>query len=59
MPRIAGIDIPDQYRLEIALTHVYGIGRHQSGKIITQAQLDPNRRAKDLTSEEIALLQKK
>jgi small subunit ribosomal protein S13 len=58
MPRIAGVDIPEQLRLEIALTHIYGIGRHLSNQITSQTKLDPNLRAKDLTPDQITLLQK-
>lgn len=53
MPRIAGINIPDNKRIEIALTYVYGIGRTLSNKILTQAKIDPNVRANKLTAEEV------
>ena len=45
MPRIAGVNIPDNKRIEIALTYVYGIGLTLSKKIIGQAKIDPNVRA--------------
>jgi len=56
MPRILGVDIPKEKRIEIALTYLYGIGRNQSNKILSQAQIDPNVRAKDLTEEQISRL---
>ena len=54
MPRILGVDIPKEKRIEIALTYLYGIGRGLSGKILSQAQVNPNARAKNLTEEEIS-----
>ena len=56
MPRIAGINIPDNKRIEIALTYIYGIGRPLSKKILKQANIDLSIRAKDLTQEQIGLL---
>jgi small subunit ribosomal protein S13 len=53
MPRIAGINIPDNKRIEIALTYIYGIGRSLSNKILAQAKVDPNIRAQKLSAEEI------
>ncbi len=53
MPRIAGINIPDNKRIEIALTYIYGIGRSLAGKILAQVQINPNTRANKLTTEEI------
>lgn len=53
MPRIVGIDIPAQKRVEIALTYIYGIGRALSNKILAEAGIDPNVRAKDLTPEDV------
>jgi len=58
MPRIAGVDVPDQKRIEVALTYIYGIGRNNVGKILQSAKIDPDKRAKDLTDQEIAVLQK-
>lgn len=58
MPRIAGIDIPDNKRTEIALTYLYGIGRSNVGAILKQANVDPDKRAKDLTAEELNRLQR-
>ncbi len=54
MARIAGVDIPRDKRIEIALTYIYGIGRNISSRIITEAGIDPNKRTNVLTDEEIA-----
>ena len=56
MPRVIGIDIPDNKRLEISLTYLYGIGRKLSNDIIKQLGLDPNMRANKLSQDEIARL---
>ena len=56
MARIAGVDIPNNKRVEIALTYIYGIGRKSSNDILAKAGIDPDKRAKDLTEEEIAKL---
>ncbi|MCM8795093.1 MAG: 30S ribosomal protein S13 [Candidatus Omnitrophica bacterium] len=54
MPRILGVDIPKEKRIEIALTYLYGVGRFLSNKILNDAGIDPNKRAKDLSEEEIS-----
>jgi len=54
VPRIIGVDIPKEKRMEIALTYLYGIGRVVSNKIIKEAGISPDKRAKDLTEEEIS-----
>lgn len=54
MPRIVGVDIPPQKRVEIALTYIYGVGRVLSNKILSEAGVDPNTRAKDLTPEDVS-----
>ena len=56
MPRIIGVDIPKEKRVELALTYVYGIGRTLSNKILKVANISPDKRAKDLTEEEVAKL---
>ena len=56
MARIAGVDIPNAKRIEIALTYIYGIGRAQANKILAATGINPDTRAKDLTEEEIAKL---
>jgi len=53
MPRIAGVDIPEDKKILIALTYIYGIGRSLSWKIINEAKIDPERKAKELSPEEI------
>jgi small subunit ribosomal protein S13 len=52
--RIAGVDIPRDKRIEIALTYIYGIGRALSNQIIAEAGIDPDKRTNALTDEEIA-----
>jgi small subunit ribosomal protein S13 len=54
MPRICGVDVPKEKRIEIALTYIHGIGRTLSNKVLKVVQIDPNVRAKDLNEEEIA-----
>jgi small subunit ribosomal protein S13 len=54
LARIAGVDIPRDKRIEIALTYVYGIGRPLSNKILAEAGIDVNRRTNALTDEEVA-----
>ena len=56
MARIAGVDIPNQKRVEIALTYIYGIGRKSANDILEKTGIDPDTRAKDLTEEQIAKL---
>lgn len=56
MPRVIGIDIPENKRIEISLTYIYGIGRHRSREIIAKLGLDLNMKAKDLTPDDIAKL---
>jgi len=54
MARIKGVDIPNDKRVEIALTYIYGIGRSLSNKILAAANVDVNKRAKDLDNDELA-----
>jgi len=53
MPRIAGVNIPENKQIEIALTHIYGVGLPLARKILIQAGIEFQKRAKDLTPEEI------
>jgi len=53
MPRIVGINIPDNKQISTALTYIYGIGLSLSKSVLAEAQIDPQKKAKDLTSEEI------
>ena len=52
MARIAGIDIPREKRVEIALTYIYGIGLSTSQKVLAQANVNPDTRVRDLTDEQ-------
>src|SRR3972149_9031478 len=54
MPRVIGVDIPDNKRLEISLTYIYGVGRNVSNDLIKKLGLDPNMRAHKLTPDDIA-----
>lgn len=54
MARIAGVDLPNDKRIEIALTYIFGIGRTLSTKIIKSCGINPDTRAKDLTDDEIS-----
>ena len=56
MPRIAGVNIPEKKQIEIALTHIYGIGRPLSRKILIKAGIDPVKKAADLNPQEVATL---
>ena len=53
MARIAGINIPNEKRIEVALTYIYGIGLTLSKKILAATNVDPNKRTKDLTEVEV------
>ena len=52
MARIAGIDLPREKRIEIALTYIYGIGRTSANKILAEAGVNPDIRVKDLSEED-------
>jgi len=56
MPRIIGVDIPKEKRVEIALTYLFGVGRTLSIKILKEAGVDLNKRAKDLTDKEVSTI---
>ena len=56
MPRIAGVDIPLNKRIEIGLTNIYGIGRFVSNQILNEAEIDRNKKSKDLDDQEVAKL---
>ncbi|MFC1577094.1 30S ribosomal protein S13 [Candidatus Omnitrophota bacterium] len=56
MPRIVGVDVPKEKRIEVALAYIYGIGRSKSILILKEAQISPDKRAKDLSEEEVAKL---
>ena len=54
MARIAGVDIPREKRIEVALTYIYGVGRTLSNRILSDAGVDPNTRTNALSEEEVA-----
>ena len=54
MPRILGVDLPKEKRIEIALTYLFGVGRTMSNRILKMANIDGNRRAKELNDEEVS-----
>ena len=56
MARIAGVDLPNNKRVEYALTYIYGIGRSRSNEILEKTGINPDTRCKDLTEEDIAKL---
>lgn len=58
MARIAGVDLPREKRLEVALAYIYGIGRSSSRKILRDSQVSPDTRVKDLTEDEVARLRR-
>lgn len=53
MARIKGVEVPDNKRIEISLTYIYGIGRSLSQQILAATGISPNKRTKDLTNDEI------
>ncbi|MGH2716071.1 MAG: 30S ribosomal protein S13 [Egibacteraceae bacterium] len=59
MARIAGINIPLNKRAEIGLTYIYGIGRSTSNQVLAEAGVEPDRKVKDLTEDEVRKLREK
>jgi len=53
MARIAGVDIPREKRVEVALTYIYGVGLSSSQKILKQTSINPDTRVRDLTEEQV------
>jgi len=53
MARIAGVDLPRNKRVEIALTYLFGVGRSLSNEILTKAGIDPNKKSDDLNDDEV------
>ena len=53
MARIAGVDLPPQKRTEVGLTYIYGIGRARAAKVLAEANVDVNRKIRDLSEEEV------
>jgi len=58
MARIAGVDLPRNKRIEIALTYIYGIGHSRAASIIAQTSVDPSRRTQDLSDDEVNRLRR-
>lgn len=58
MARIAGVDIPNEKRVEIGLTYIYGIGRVRSNQILEATGINPDTRVKDLTESDVASIRK-
>ena len=58
MARIKGVDIPNDKRIEVSLTYIYGIGKNLSKKILENANVDLNKKAKDLTEDELTRIRK-
>jgi small subunit ribosomal protein S13 len=58
LARIAGVNLPNQKRLEIGLTYIYGIGRTTAQQVLAELGLDPNTKVRDLTDEETTRLQR-
>ena len=54
MPRLLGVDIPNEKRIEIALQYIYGVGAHLAKKVLKELAINPAVRAKDLKDDEIA-----
>lgn len=58
MARIAGVELPKNKRLEVALTYIYGIGRTTAQQILYKAEIDRNKKSDDLTDQDITSLRK-
>ena len=56
MPRIIGVDIPKEKRIEVALTYIFGIGMTRSNQILKEAGISPDKRAKDLDDQEVSTI---
>ena len=54
MPRIAGVDIPNEKRIDVALTRIYGIGPYRAKQVLAKANIDPATRANKLTEDEVS-----
>ena len=54
MARIAGVDLPRNKRIDIALTYIFGIGRTRSSEIVNSLEIDPGKKSDDLTEQEVA-----
>jgi len=56
MPRIVGVEVPKEKQIEVALTYLFGVGWSTGRKVLAATQIDPKKRAKDLTDEEVSRL---
>jgi len=56
LPRVAGVDIPSEKKLWVSLTYIYGLGPTTAKRLLAQAQIDPNIRAKTLTEDQVSRL---
>jgi small subunit ribosomal protein S13 len=56
MPRVIGVDIPPNKRLEIALTYIYGVGRPTANRVCDQLKLERGMKARDLNEEQVAMI---
>ncbi len=54
MPRIAGVDVPNKKRVEVALTYIYGVGKTRAKQILVSTKIDPNLRAEKLSDADLA-----
>ncbi|GIK15475.1 MAG: 30S ribosomal protein S13 [Planctomycetota bacterium] len=54
MPRISGVDIPAEKRIEYSLQYIYGVGHHTAKQVLKEAGVDPARKAKDLTEDDVS-----
>lgn len=59
MARIAGVDLPNDKRVEIALTYIFGIGKKTSTQILSDSSINPDTRVKDLSEDDIAKIREK
>lgn len=58
MPRLAGVDIPEHKKVLYSLTSIYGVGLKVAGDVLAQANVDPDKRARDLTQDEVGKINK-
>jgi small subunit ribosomal protein S13 len=58
MPRIVGVDIPDNKKILFSLQSIYGVGPATAAKVLKEAQVDPDKRASELTNEEVGRIQR-
>ena len=59
MARIAGVDLPNEKRVEIALTYIFGIGKTTSAQILSETSINPDTRMKDLSDDDLAKIREK